>query len=140
MSDKPFYVVDTNILVSAALFPNSVPRKLLRKVFKEGQLLLSADTFAEVVDVLNRPKFDAYNRRDRERFLSLIVRFGYHIEPTQKLEIRRDSKDDKFLELALAGNATCIITGDKDLLELHPFQNIPILTAKDFLGSLNPGA
>lgn len=45
----------------------------------------------------------------------------------------RDPKDNKFLELAVAAKASCIITGDKDLLELHPFRGIPILTVNDFL-------
>ncbi len=44
-----------------------------------------------------------------------------------------DPKDNKFLELALAGNATCIITGDKDLLVLNPFRNIQIISPKEFL-------
>ena len=46
----------------------------------------------------------------------------------------RDPKDNKFLELAVCANATCI-TGDKDLLILHPFRNIPILNAVDFLNN-----
>ncbi len=45
----------------------------------------------------------------------------------------RDPKDNKFLELAINGNATCIITGDKDLLVLHPFRGISILTPRLFL-------
>jgi uncharacterized protein len=135
MSDKPRYVVDTNVLVSAALFPHSVPRQVFGKVLKDGQLLLSADTFAEVAEVLYRPKLKRYNESDKERFLSLVVRLGSYVEPTQTIKLCRDPKDDKFLELALAGDATCIITGDKDLLELHPFQNIPIVSAKVFLES-----
>jgi len=44
-----------------------------------------------------------------------------------------DPKDDKFLELAVAANASCLITGDKDLLALHPFRKISILNATDFI-------
>ena len=47
----------------------------------------------------------------------------------------RDPKDNKFLELAVSAKASCIITGDKDLLELHPFRGIPILNAADFLNN-----
>jgi len=47
----------------------------------------------------------------------------------------RDPKDNKFLELAVTANASCIITGDDDLLVLHPFRNIPILNASDFLNN-----
>jgi predicted nucleic acid-binding protein len=47
----------------------------------------------------------------------------------------RDPNDDKFLALALAIQADCIITGDQDLLVLHPFREIPILTAANFLNT-----
>ena len=53
--------------------------------------------------------------------------------PTEIITDCRDPKDNKFLELAVAANASCIITGDKDLLVLHPFRNIPILNAVDFI-------
>jgi predicted nucleic acid-binding protein len=52
---------------------------------------------------------------------------------TKSIRICRDPKDDKYLELALACNASAIITGDKDLLVLHPYENISILTPVDFL-------
>ncbi|MGN6802815.1 MAG: putative toxin-antitoxin system toxin component, PIN family [Ginsengibacter sp.] len=55
------------------------------------------------------------------------------IEVSERVNACRDPKDNKFLELAVAAKASCIITGDKDLLELHPFRGIPILTANDFL-------
>ena len=55
------------------------------------------------------------------------------INITEKIDICREPKDNKFLELAISGNATHIITGDKDLLEFHPFRGIPILTPKQFL-------
>jgi len=47
----------------------------------------------------------------------------------------RDAKDNKFLELAISGKASAIITGDKDLLVLHPFRGIPIITVSQFLDS-----
>jgi predicted nucleic acid-binding protein len=48
----------------------------------------------------------------------------------------RDPKDDKFLELALSAQASCLVTGDQDLLVLHPFRGIPILTPAAFLEML----
>ena len=45
----------------------------------------------------------------------------------------RDPKDDKFLDVALAGGAHALITGDLDLLALHPFHGIPIVTPAEFL-------
>jgi uncharacterized protein len=55
------------------------------------------------------------------------------IEVAITVSASRDISDNMFLELALSCHAACIISGDKHLLELHPFQNIPILNASDFL-------
>ena len=56
---------------------------------------------------------------------------------TENIEACRDPKDDKFLELAVSGNADYIITGDDDLLELNPFQNVKIITSREFLEFFN---
>jgi uncharacterized protein len=55
------------------------------------------------------------------------------IDVNQQVSVCRDPKDNMYLELALSGKADVIITGDNDLLILHPFINIPIITPKDFL-------
>jgi putative PIN family toxin of toxin-antitoxin system len=55
------------------------------------------------------------------------------LNPEISLSDCRDPKDNKFLELAICANASCMITGDKDLLILHPFRGIPILNATDFI-------
>ncbi len=64
---------------------------------------------------------------------NILVRIGEFIEPKIEITECRDPKDNKFLELAVAGNADCIVTGDKDLLVLDPFRNIRIITPKEFL-------
>jgi predicted nucleic acid-binding protein len=51
----------------------------------------------------------------------------------EKIEICRDEKDNQYLELAINGQATCIVSGDSDLLVLNPFREIPILTIQEFL-------
>ncbi len=68
---------------------------------------------------------------------NILVRIGEFIEPKIEITESRDPKDNKFLELAVAGNADCIVTGDNDLLELHPFRNIRIITPKEFLTQFN---
>jgi predicted nucleic acid-binding protein len=50
----------------------------------------------------------------------------------------RDPKDDKFLELAISGGASYIVSGDADLLTLHPFRGIAVITPQDFLVTLIP--
>ena len=53
---------------------------------------------------------------------------------TQRVELCRDPRDDQFLELALAGRADFLLTGDTDLLTLHPFRGTAILTSAAYLG------
>ena len=55
------------------------------------------------------------------------------VEITQTIRVCRDPKDDKFLELAVSGSATHIVSGDQDLLDLHPFRGISIVSPRRFL-------
>jgi uncharacterized protein len=128
------YVFDTNILVSALLFANSSPRKALELALDSGKILISEETVDELNNVLSRPKFERYvSQQKRDRFLLSLVQKSTLIETQEKIEECRDPKDDKFLELAINGKATAIISGDKDLLILHPFRGIPIVTVSQFL-------
>lgn len=129
-------VLDTNILVSALLLPDSIPRQALDSALRNGVILLSAATLAELYEVLSRKQFRKYVDDDDVRtFLGALARESHWVETSIRIKACRDPKDDKFLELATAGSATHIVTGDRDLLELHPFQGIPIITPKAFLAS-----
>jgi len=123
------FVLDTNVLVSAALFRQSKPAQVFRKVLDEGNVLVSVEILEELRGVLNRKKFDRYiTLEDKRDFLAVLVRRSSLIEPTLRITACRDPKDNQILELAVDGQADFIITGDNDLLVLHPFQNIQILT------------
>lgn len=127
-------VVDTNVLLSGLLFPQSPPGRVLRTVLRNGQLLVSAETLAELADVLARPKFDAYiDVADRMEFLRRLARVAETVSVVRTVRACRDPRDDKFLEVAVNGDATAIVTGDNDLLALNPFLNIAILTPALFL-------
>lgn len=67
------------------------------------------------------------------RILAAFIREALLIEVTAVVKECRDPKDDKFLELTLSGHASCIISGDDDLLVLHPFRGIPVLSPGAFL-------
>jgi putative PIN family toxin of toxin-antitoxin system len=128
------FVIDTNNLVSAFLFEYSTPTLAYNKAKKLGKISGSIETFDELSEVLVRSKFDKYVSLEKRLklindFKELLILFTV----SEKITDCRDTKDNKFLELAVASNASCIITGDKDLLVLHPFRGIPILTAADFL-------
>ena len=129
-----YFVFDTNTLISGFLFRKSVPRTAYEEVVRKGNIVSSLDTLNEVSTVFLRDKFEKYLPYD-ERLLVLeeFEDISELLEINEKITACRDPKDDKFLELAVAANASCIITGDDDLLVLHPFRKIPILNASDFL-------
>ena len=127
-------VFDTNVLVSAALFRKSVSGQAFEKAILDGDVLFSKDTRAELVEVLDRPKFDKYlTKSERLQFISLFVEAAIMVEVTETITDCRDPKDNNFLELAVIGNATHIVSGDDDLLALQPFRGITILQPQAFL-------
>ncbi|NJO83046.1 MAG: putative toxin-antitoxin system toxin component, PIN family [Blastochloris sp.] len=130
------YVIDTNTFISAVLLPGSIARQALDQALTTGVLLVSEPTILEVMQVITRPKFDRYiPEANRRLVLSLLLRQTTLLVVTIRISDCRDPKDNKFLELARTGSATAIISGDKDLLELHPYHGIAILTPGEFVRS-----
>jgi len=128
------FVFDTNTLISSFLLPNSVARHALNRARRLGHIVLSKATADEFKGVFVRPKFDRYlplavRLEIIESFDSLAV----YINPHHIVTDCRDPKDNKFLEIALSAKASAIITGDQDLLVLHPYKDIPIINAAAFL-------
>ena len=81
-------------------------------------------------------KFDKYFTDERRfQIITRIERNSRLFIPVETLTIGRDPKDNMFLELAVSANAACIVSGDYDLLVLHPFRDIPIITPAEFLKS-----
>lgn len=134
MPAKPRFVFDTNALISAALLKRSVPRQAFDKALDEGELLVSVETIDELNRVLRRADFAKYVTEDeRMEFLAVLLREATLVEVTAHVGECRDPQDNKFLELAASGRAMCIVSGDQDLLVLHPFRGIPIVTPRGFL-------
>jgi putative PIN family toxin of toxin-antitoxin system len=129
-------VFDTNVFVSALLKPESNPRQALDLCVKTGKVLLSFATIAELNEVLTRAWLHQYVREETVRsFLAGLTLDAELVDVDAKIVACRDPKDDKFLELAVSGRATCIVTGDSDLLVLNPFRGIPIISPHSFLES-----
>lgn len=134
MAEPHRFVVDTNVLLSRVLWPRSVPARAVVHATKIGKLLISDATMAELVDVLSRSKFDAYLSIDeRQEFVRRLGGIAEFVRVARSIRACRDPRDDKFLELAVAGGAECIVTGDGDLLTLDPFEAIAIVTPARFL-------
>jgi len=127
-------VLDTNTLISGLLVQPSMPQQVFDYATSQAILLMSKATQAELERVLIRPKFARYvSLEKRLKFIASLTARSEQVEITQRLEICRDPKDDKFLELAICGSATHLITGDDDLLVLNPFRNVKILKSSDFV-------
>ena len=139
MSPLGSVVIDTSTLVGAVLRPASPPRQALLQIVRNHVLCISQSTLHELQTVLHRPKFDRYAPlQTRMDFLALVTQWARLCEvdatSTQIAKgVCRDPKDDKFLALALACQATTIVSSDDDLLSLSSWQNINIVTSADFL-------
>jgi uncharacterized protein len=132
------FVFDTNTILSAVLLAKSKPRQAFDKAKGEGRLLVSNEVIEELNDVLRRKEFEKYVTEGlRVEFLTALLRDSELVEITEKVRECRDPGDDKFLSIAVSGNANYIISGDKDLLALHPFRKIQILTATQYLKQEN---
>ena len=130
-------VVDTNVLISAALRPVGTPRAVVNTIrAARGVLLFSNETLQELHGRLFRPKFDRYvSRAVRSVFLVQLMGVSERVSITGAKLGCGDPQDDKFLETAMVGEADCVITGDRHLLEMTPFRDISILTPAAFLNA-----
>ncbi|MDP3086315.1 MAG: putative toxin-antitoxin system toxin component, PIN family [Rubrivivax sp.] len=134
-------VIDTNVLISAALLEASVPARVVRHLLRHGRMLVSEATFAELEQRLWRPKFD--------RYVSVAVRKAllhdwaavadWVVVDAAPERVSRDPDDDKFVQLAIAGSAGLLVSGDADLLVLGTVQGVAILSPAQALALLGGG-
>jgi putative PIN family toxin of toxin-antitoxin system len=126
-------VFDTNILVSALVFPGGQGDAALRRIVDgTDQLVLSKAILDELLEVLAR-KF----ARDPEELAHVAVfisGLATVVAPRRKLRVVKDDPDNRILECSLTGRAQAVITGDKALLALEAFQGIPVMTLASYLG------
>ena len=134
MNSDTRYVFDTNVIISALLFNNSVPGKAFTRSLDNGTILISQALIEELNHVLSRDKFNRYvTHEERENFLEALIREAELIEIGETVAACRDPKDNRILELAANGNASLVVTGDDDLLVLNPFRGIQIITPSELL-------
>ena len=137
-------VVDTNIIVRAIIKPKGTVGPVLQRL-REGHftLLYTEGLLTELVDVLNRPRIrNKYylSQEDIEIVLALILLRGEPVNPTRRIDACRDPEDNMILEAAVSARANAIVSGDEDLLTLHPFEGIPIIRPAAFLSMLDEKA
>jgi putative PIN family toxin of toxin-antitoxin system len=126
-------VLDTNVFVSGIFF--SGPPYQILKAWRDGkvQLLVSPSILDEYRRIGTELTLQ-FGDVDLRSFLDLLtIQAEIVLAPSLPPIIRDDPSDDKFLEAAVAGRASCIVSGDKHLLNLFEVQGIPILKPKDFV-------
>lgn len=125
-------VFDTNILVSALVFPGGQGEAALRRILEErDEFVLSKPILDELLGVLAR-KF----LRDAEELAHVAVflgELGTVVKPGQRLNVLKDAPDNRILECAVAGKAHAIVTGDRALLALREYRKVRVISLRDYL-------
>ena len=125
-------VFDTNVLVSALVFPGGRADAALRRIVEErDQLLLSKPILDELLGILAR-KFS----RETEELAHVAVflsDLSIVVKPRRKLAVLADEPDNRILECAVSGGAHAIVTGDKALLGLKTFRKVKLLSLREYL-------
>lgn len=133
-------VLDTNILVSAAINKLGIPRQLF-KLWRSGKLILVTSRFQlnELSRVLHYKRIRKNYPLKEEyvgKFLAVIGKSSVVVSPGTIPEVVVDQDDNQILAAAVAGKVNAIVSGDEHLLELKNYRRIKIVTAKRFLDSL----
>lgn len=126
-------VLDTNILVSGLLTPYGPSGEVIRLI-SAGVLIVQYDSrvLLEYQDVLSRPKFQ-FDTQNVNTFLAYLKQNGQVVSGTPLKKRLPDPGDEPFLEIAVAGQAVCIITGNKKHFPKASRQNIKIFSPSEFV-------
>lgn len=130
-------VPDTNILISATMWKNSVSNRLLKRLVEEDIELFSSQEILEEYRKVLKRDFKYEDDKINEIIIELLL-YIQIIEIKEKLDIVKDDPDDnKILECALTSNSKYIISYDNHLLKLKEFKGIKILKPEEFFNILN---
>ena len=134
---NPEWVIDTNVLISAALSASGAPARLVQLVLERGSLVFSQPTFDELKTRLYRPKFDRYISLElREAVLHDLSAAARWVEIGEPARYCRDRSDDMFIETALVAQAGIVVSGDQDLLQAPAITGLRILNPQQALTEL----
>ncbi|GAB6273794.1 MAG: putative toxin-antitoxin system toxin component, PIN family [Peptococcaceae bacterium] len=135
-------VIDTNVVVSRFLSPKGTPAQIFEKWRVEAfELLVSEPVLSEYQKVLSYKHVRACHKMTNGEIAEIIRdfrKFAILVNSGEKLEvIKEDPDDNKFLEVAEAGGAEYIVSGDEHLLKLREYRSIQILSPAAFLAALS---
>lgn len=132
-SARKTIVFDTSTLLGVILKPKKLPYQVFFHALEYYEPVASPETLAELAEVVQRDKFDRFRaREERLQILKLYLDLVTTIEPMIQVADCRDPKDNKFLSLALSANAALLVSSDSDLLVLHPYKNLSIVTVRQY--------
>ena len=124
-------VVDTNVIISGVFFGGAPAEVLKAIVTNKVTACASKQIVEEYIEIVNEMISRKQGRLNSDILLMLIESLEM-IKPKTHIEISRDPDDDKFIECAKDADALYIVSGDKDLLVIKQYENIKIITAKEF--------
>lgn len=125
-------MLDTNVLISAFGW-NGTPRNIVLATLEgKYELITTTEQLTEIQRALSYPKLKLTNKQ-QQNILEVIKHAATIVQPkTSVYVIQEDPDDNKILEAAIAGKATTIISGDKHVLQLQTYKNIPIQKPREF--------
>ena len=130
-------VIDTNVVVSAALKPDGLQRTtLLLAITKPARFYVSRPILEEYADVLSRPEL-AIRKGARQQLLQLIRNNSHIVTPSRRLEVASDPDDNVFLECADAARADYLITGNQKYFPRF-WKKTKIITTREFISLAAP--
>jgi putative PIN family toxin of toxin-antitoxin system len=130
-------VLDTNVLISAALKPAGLQRTVfLLAITKPARWYVSSPILEEYREVLSRREFQIRTGL-RQQLLQLIKNHSHIVAPTRHLEVTRDPDDNMFLECADAARADYLVTGNQKHFPRF-WKNTKIITPREFIGLTAP--
>jgi putative PIN family toxin of toxin-antitoxin system len=130
-------VIDTNIVVSAALKPDGLQRTvLLFAITKPARLYVSDDVMAEYCEVLARPELKI-REGPRQQLLQLIKTHAYSVKPARRLQVAPDPDDNKFLECADAARADYMVMGNQRHFPKF-WKKTKVITSREFISIVAP--
>jgi putative PIN family toxin of toxin-antitoxin system len=135
---RPRIVIDTNVLISAAIQPGGLPARLLEFVAERAvELCISAEVLAEYSEVLGRPRFAGLDPRRVARLLAVIAGEATLVKPTNRLAESPDESDNRFYKCAAAAEADFIVTGNARHFN-KSYRTTKIVTVRQLLTLLSP--
>jgi putative PIN family toxin of toxin-antitoxin system len=134
--DPPRLVIDTNVFVSGLISASGAPARILRAIRQNRAIHVVSDPIVEeYLRVLDYPRIRKFEKISDE-FIATIAAYliyqTHRVELTSNVRMSRDPDDDVFLQTAVDGQASLLISGDKTgLLSLTVIEDIPIVTARE---------